>query len=112
MSAPISKIGFFTQDDQLLFEGSLSPDGHFLLASVLEYDLRQMPSAVAVCDDPVAPYFVVFPAIDSFTSDEPFSKALEGTILGDAPPLDCSVFMIIHGAKKAWSWVEIIRRQK
>jgi len=108
---PFSKIGFFDQDKNLLFEGSFTATGEMLLSSILEFDLKQLPSTIAVCENDASPYFVMFPAIDSFVSDEPFSRALEGTIMGESPPLDTSVHLIVHGNRKAWTRLEIIARK-
>lgn len=111
MECPFSKIGFFDQDKNLLFEGNLSASGEMHLSSLFEFDLKQLPSSIAVCQSDVSPYFVMFPAIESFISEEHFSRAVEGTIMGDSPPLDVSVHLIIHGAKKAWNRLEIIVRK-
>lgn len=111
MQCPFSKIGFFDQDKNLLFEGDLSTSGEMHLSSIFEFDLKQLPSSIAVCQSNTSPYFVMFPAIDSFVSEESFSRALEGTIMGDSPPLDVTVHLIVHGTKKAWSRLEIIVRK-
>jgi hypothetical protein len=108
---PFSQIGFFDKDKNLLFDGEVSESGVLCLSSITKYDLQQLPNAIAVCKDTVSPYFVMFPAVDSFSSEEPFSKAVQGTILGDSPPLDTEVFLVVHGAKKAWNSVEIISRK-
>ena len=106
-----SKIGFFDKDKHLLFDGDLSETGTLNLTTIMDFDLKQLPNAIAVCEDKVSPFFVMFPAVDSFTSDAPFSKALKGTILGASPPLDLSVFLVVHGAKKAWNRIEVIQRR-
>ena len=111
VQCPFSKIGFFDQAKNLLFEGDLSATGELLLSSIFEFDLKQLPSSIAVCQSDVSPYFVMFPAVDSFVSEEPFSRALEGTIMGDSPPLDVTVHLIVHGNKKAWNRLEIIVRK-
>ena len=40
---PFSKIGFFDQDKNLLFDGGLSDAGVLSLSSIIDKDLRQLP---------------------------------------------------------------------
>ena len=110
--SPFSSMGFFDQEKNLLFEGKVDNKGFFDLSKLFDYNLKQLPTSIAICNNDVNPYFVMFPAVDNFTEEEAFVKAVEGTIMGDTPPLDKNIYLMIHGIKNAWYRLEIIIRDR